>query len=73
MASSDAMVDLLRQFSSKIRTVYDFHIKGDIPSKKIDNAIKTFANGLDRTTIIGFYDTTLTNSGKEGYLQGDSK
>lgn len=73
MASCDAMVDLLRQYSSKIRTVYDFHIKGDIPSKKIDNAIKTFANGLDRTTIIGFYDTTLTKSGKEGYIFTDTK
>lgn len=73
MYSRQDLIELMRKYSCKIRTSFEFHIKGDIPSKKIDHALKTFANGLDRTTIIGFYDTTITNSGKSGYIFTDSK
>ena len=73
MASRKEMIELIRKYGPKIRTSFDFHIKGAIPSKKIDHALKAFANGLDRTTIIGFYDTTLANSGKSGYIFTDTK
>lgn len=73
MYSRQDLIELMRKYGCKIRTSFEFHIKGDIPSKKIDHALKTFANGLDRTTIIGFYDTTITNSGKSGYIFTDSK
>lgn len=66
-------IELMRKYAGKIKTSFAFHIKGDIPSKIIDNAIKKWANGLDRTTIIGFYDTTVMNSGKEGYIFTDTK
>lgn len=66
-------IELMRKYASKIKTGFAFHIKGDIPSKIIDNAINKWANGLDRDAIIGFYDTTVMNSGKEGYIFTDTK
>ncbi len=73
MGQHEDKIALLSKFSGQIRTSFDFHIKGSIPSKKIDNALKTYAQGLDRTTIIGFYDTTLRGSGKSGYIFTDTK
>lgn len=63
----------MRKYLSKMNTLYAYHVKGEIPSKKINNAIKKFANGLDRTTIIGFYDTSLSGNGKSGYIFTDTK
>lgn len=73
MASRKALIELMRKYACEIRTSFEFHIKGEIPSKKVDNALKSFANGLDRTTIIGFYDMTVTNNGKSGYIFTDTK
>ncbi|MBR6223828.1 MAG: hypothetical protein IKQ71_10385 [Lachnospiraceae bacterium] len=66
-------VELMRKYASKICTSFVFHVGDDIPSKKIDNAIKKYANGLDRDTVIGLYDTTITGSGKSGYIFTDTK
>lgn len=66
-------VDLMRKYASEICTSFVFHVGDDIPSKKIDNAIKKYANGLDRDTVIGLYDTTITGSGKSGYIFTDTK
>ena len=65
-------IDLLRKYANKIGTNPNFHIM-DIPSKKIDNAIKKYANGLDKDTIIGLYDTSITGNGKSGYIFTDTK
>lgn len=64
---------LLRKYYTEIATAPGFYIKENIPSKSIDNAIKRFASGLDRKTIIGFYDTTITENGKGGYIFTDTK
>lgn len=66
-------VELMRKYASEICTSFVFHVGDDIPSKKIDNAIKKYANGLDRDTVIGLYDTTITGSGKSGYIFTDTK
>jgi len=66
-------IEIMRKYLSAISTGFSCHIKGDIPSKKIDNALKKFASGMDRTTIIGFYDTTVMGSGKNGYIFTDDK
>lgn len=73
MNKHEEKIELMRKYASKIATNFNFHIKGDIPSKIIDNALKKFANGIDRKTIIGFYDTTLMNNGKSGYIFTDTK
>ena len=72
MTDHEKKIELMRKYALDINTSFSFHVKGEIPSKIIDNAIRKFAFGLDRTTIIGFYDTTITNSGKLGYIFTDS-
>lgn len=66
-------IEIMRKFLGKIANGFNYHIKGDIPSKKIDNAIKKFASGIERTSIIGFYDTTVLGNGKNGYIFTDDK
>lgn len=66
-------IEIMREYLCKIVTGFAYHIKDDIPDKKIDNAIKKFAFGVDRTSIIGFYDTTVMGSGKNGYIFTDDK
>lgn len=73
MGVHEEKIEIMRKYLSKMNTFYVYHMKGDIPSKKIDNAIKKFANGLDSTTIIGFYDTSLGGNGKCGYIFTDTK
>lgn len=66
-------IELIRKYLGDIATSTSYHIKGDIPSKKIDAAISKYAQGLDRATIIGLYDTTVFGSGKSGYIFTDDK
>lgn len=66
-------IELIKKYLGDIATNTGYHIKGDIPSKKIDAAINKFASGLDRTTVIAFYDTTVWGSGKNGYIFTDDK
>lgn len=73
MERFEEKVELMRKYASDIRTNFPFHIQGDIPSRKIDAALKKFASGLDKTTIIGFYDTTVMENGKNGYIFTDTK
>ena len=65
-------IDLMCKYAYKIGTHPSFYIK-DIPSKKIDNAIKKYAHGLDKDTVIGLYDTSITGNGKSGYVFTDTK
>lgn len=61
-------IEIMRKYLGNIANCSSYHINGDIPSKKIDNAIKKFASGIDRKSIIGFYDTTVMGNGKNGYI-----
>lgn len=45
----------------------------DLTSKQWSNAKKMFASNAERETVIGFLDTTVTGSGKNGYLFTDEK
>ena len=40
MAQFDEKVALFRRYADKLKRDYPVHAKGNIPSKKIDNAIK---------------------------------
>lgn len=66
-------IEIMRKYLDKIADGFSYHIKGEIPSKKIDNAIKTFASGIERGSIIGFFDTTVLESGKNGFIFTDDK
>ena len=73
MDQHEKKIALLKKYYFQIQTSYEFEIAEKIASKKIDNAIKKFAYGLDRESVIGFYDTTIIGSGKKGYLFTDTK
>ena len=73
MTDHEKKIEILRKYYNEIRTSYDFFIKGEIPSIRVDNALKKFACGMDRTTMIGFYDTTVIGNGKNGYVFTDNK
>lgn len=70
----DEKIKLMRKYLFDIAAMQGCsYIQGEIPAKKIEGAIQTFARGVDKNTIIGFYDTTLFGSGTEGYLFTDDK
>ncbi|MCC8049886.1 MAG: hypothetical protein LIP10_04400 [Clostridiales bacterium] len=66
-------IEIMKKYLSRIATCSGYYIKGNIPSKIIDKALTTFALGMDRTTIIGFYDTSVFSNGKSGYIFTDDK
>ena len=72
MSMYDKKVEVLRKYARSISKSCEFHVGSEVPQKKIDNAMKKFAQGLDPFTIIGFMDTSLTNSGKNGYVFTDT-
>ena len=73
MGKNETKIEIMKKYLPQMATGFPWHIGGDIPSKKIDNAIKKFASGLDPTTIIGFYDTSAMGNGKIGYIFTDEK
>ncbi len=66
-------IEIMRKYYQEIKTNMGFFVKGDIPIERVDNALKKFTFGMDRTTMIGFYDTTIAGSGKNGYIFTDTK
>ena len=75
MAQFDEKVALFRRYAKSIMRDFEVYVKGEIPVKKIDNAIKAYAYsfGIDRSTIIGLCDTTILGSGKKGAIFTDKK
>lgn len=69
----DKKIDVMKKYLGKIVTGFTYHLGGKIPTQIIENAVKKFAFGMDSTSIIGFYDTTLKGSGKNGYIFTDDK
>lgn len=72
MSLYDKTLNILKRYYPRSLKNFNFYIRGDIPSRKLTNAINAFAKGVDRSKVIGFYDTTAFRSGKEGYLFTDT-
>ena len=51
MTDHEKKVELLRKYHRNIAENTGFSIKGDIPIRSVDNALKKFASGMDRTTM----------------------
>lgn len=66
-------IELMKKYLPAINTGYGNYIGDSVPSKKLNNAIQKFASGLDRESVIGFYDITITGSGKYGFIFTDDK
>ncbi|WP_368646188.1 hypothetical protein AB4027_04715 [Alkalibacterium putridalgicola] len=62
------MHTLVKQWSQNTKSTYNIYHKENIPHKKLTNAIKTYANLVDRDNVIGLFDTTLFGNGKAGAL-----
>ena len=73
MGEHEEKIEIMRKYLTDMSAGFYCHIGGEVPSKKINNALKTFAQGMDSDTIIGFYDTTSFGSGKNGYIFTDDK
>lgn len=73
MNKNDGKNEIMRKYLFKMNTNYKYYLKDDLPFKNIGNAINKFAKGLDKNTIIGFYDTSLIGNGKRGYIFTDTK
>ena len=66
--------EILSKYLKKMPTNMDsFYLKDSMPSKKLNNALNSFANGFKKETVIGLYDTTVFGSSKEGILFSDKK
>lgn len=74
MSKHEALITLIKKYARKIETVGgSFCSVEEVTKRQLQNAEKFFANGVNQDDIIGFYDTTITCSGKSGYLFTDEK
>ncbi len=73
MNQHEERIKIIKKYADQIKTAFSFHVGNAIPEKKIQNARKKYAEGLDKKTIIGLYDTTVLETGKEGYVFTDDK
>ena len=73
MNQHEEKVQLLRKYAFSISNNFPFDFGNDVTDKKLINATKRFASGVQRKTVLGFYDTTITGSGKNGYIFTDDK
>lgn len=62
-----AMQKIFKYYIYKIVTIQSSVVFGG-DNKKARNAISAFAPHIDEDEVLGFYDTTLFGSGKNGYL-----
>ena len=73
MSEHNKKVELFNRYCSRLETVSGATRACDISDKQWKNATKYFAVGADRGTVIGFLDTSIMTSGKNGYLFTDEK
>lgn len=65
---------IMKKYLKNISTGYRIYLGHDeISNHVIENAIKYYASGLDISTIIGIYDTTLFGTGKNGFVFTDDR
>ena len=72
MNQHEEKINLLKKYYNKIKINNSFYIAGEIPYSKLDNALESFALELDISEILGFYDITMSETGKNGYIFSDT-
>lgn len=73
MEDHQKKLEIMEKYYQKIGTNFSFKLPDEITRKQLDNAKAKFARGLEEETILGFYDTTVLESGKNGFIFTDSK
>ena len=48
MGEHEEKIEIMRKYLTDMSTGFYCHIGGEVPSKKINNALKTFAQGMDK-------------------------
>jgi hypothetical protein len=66
----DALQELIRQKGKSIGS--SAFVKGNIPEKKILNAVREYADGVSAEDVFFLLDTTVFGSAKEGLLLTDT-
>lgn len=66
-------VRLFEKYCDKLCAVCGAAGPQSISDRQWKNAVDRFAHGARRDAVIGFFDTTVTGSGKSGYLFTDTK
>ena len=72
----DKHEQLMEQFNrlyGRMLTSYGAKCACDVTEKQWKNATERFARGAKREELVGFLDTTIAGSGKNGYLFTDEK
>ncbi|HJC87095.1 MAG TPA: hypothetical protein H9926_03650 [Candidatus Eisenbergiella intestinigallinarum] len=54
MTDHEKKIEIMRKYYKEIETSPEFFIKGEIPSKRVDNALEKFASGIWTGTSEGF-------------------
>lgn len=74
MTDHEKKLEILRKYYQDIKvSCHPFLLADQISRKQLDNAISKFAQGVDRSTILGLYDISFSENGKNGFLFTDTK
>lgn len=72
MTVHEEKMKILNKYSSSLSDTFPIQIKDSITEKQLKNIRKHIAPNVDQSRILGFCDTTLGNTGAQGYLITDS-
>lgn len=73
MEEHQKKLEIMKRYYQEIGTDFSFKLPDEITRKQLNNAKARFARDLEEETILGFYDTTVLGSGKNGFIFTDSK
>jgi hypothetical protein len=63
------LTDVIEKYGYRIADVSGSFFQGsNLKSKAVDNAVKNYANGLDKANIVGMIDMTFSNNGKSALV-----
>jgi hypothetical protein len=63
------MADINTFIKDNIKNIgKDIYVVPDIPEKKLNNALKSYGNGVDYPAVLALYDDTILGSASEGFL-----
>lgn len=66
--SANEFKKLTLDYKDKLTDTYDVYVKPNIPEKKLNNAIKKYAQDVDKNQVIALCDLTVWGSAKNGFL-----
>lgn len=71
MENHNKKLDIFSRYYRQINVVSNIFVQSDIPEKKLQGAMSKYAFDVERNSILGLYDITMTGNGKNGFLFTD--